>query len=359
MTDVAVLGAGAGGLASAVELAGAGHRVRLWNRNPATLSACRDGRIRHHGRLGDGTATIPVVTTDLNEVLAGADAAMVCLPALAHGALFAELAEADCRIPVVLNPAHTGGALRFREAFRRRAKCVPPVAELSTLAYVARRRPDGSVDITGRAQRLRCAVLPGGEPAYEVAAGFYPAVVRASDVLETSLSNVNLVLHPPGAVLAAAWVEATGGDFTFYVDAMTPGVTRVMKDLDAERLAVAAAFGHQLPAIAEEMSLLGTAAPEAARAGDTRTAIRDGEANRDIKAPDSLQHRYYVEDFPFAVVPFLALAAAAGVQAPTALALLAIAESLTGLDLNAAGLRAGDLGVSGLDVAGILELVRS
>ena len=78
------------------------------------------------------------------------------------------------------------------------------------------------------------------------------------DVLACDLANVNMVLHAPGAVLAAAWVEATRGDFTFYVQGMTPGVARVMRALDDERRAVARAFGHDLPSLDAEMQAIGT-----------------------------------------------------------------------------------------------------
>src|ERR1700744_3850763 len=105
-----------------------------------------------------------------------------------------------------------------------------------------------------------------------------------------------MVLHPPGAIMAAAWVEATGGDFTFYVDAMTPGVARVMKQLDDERLAVARAFGHELPNLIEEMKLLGTVEANVTDNSDFVGAIAGGEANKRIKGPDSLEYRYYKED---------------------------------------------------------------
>ena len=78
------------------------------------------------------------------------------------------------------------------------------------------------------------------------------------DVLACDLANVNMVLHVPGALLAAAWVEATRGDFTFYVQGMTPGVARVMQSLDEERRAVARAFGHDLPPLVAEMQAIGT-----------------------------------------------------------------------------------------------------
>jgi opine dehydrogenase len=381
--QIAVLGAGAGGLSCAVELTQRGHRVRLWNRNPATVAVFRSGVIGYAGVLGEGSVTVDRVTTDLAEALAGADVAVVCLPALAHDALFADLAGLGCAVPVLLNPGHTGGALHLRQVFAARGVPLPPVAELSTLTYVARRRED-LVRITGRAGRVRCGALPGGSAACAAAAELFPGVVSAvPDVLASSLANVNLVLHPPGAILGAAWVESTGGAFTFYVDAMTDGTGRVIDVLDAERRAVAAGFGHDLPSLTSEMALIGTVPPDLAGPGDTvrpvstAAAIRAGEANKSIGAPDSLAHRYYREDFPYAVRPFQVLARIAEVPTPLADALATVASALLGpgaigcgldangrgLDANgrgldANGLDADGLGIAGLDRDGLLELVR-
>jgi opine dehydrogenase len=382
VSRIAVLGAGAGGLSCAVELTQRGHRVRLWNRNPATVEAFRSGVIGYAGVLGEGSVSVEAVTTGLAEALAGAEAAMVCLPALAHDLLFAELAEAGCAIPVVLNPGHTGGALHLRQVFAACGFPLPPVAELSTLTYVARRLvvtgPEDRVRISGRAGQVRCGALPGGKAASDAAAALFPGVVAAvPDVLASSLANVNLVLHPPGAILGAAWVESTGGAFTFYVDAMTDGVGRVIDVLDAERRAVAAGFGHDLPPLTGEMALIGTVPPElagtagtagtagpagtAGTAGPagTAAAIRAGEANRSIGAPDSLAHRYYREDFPYAVRPFQALARVAGVPTPLADALATVASALLGPDGIGRGLDADGLGIAGLDLDGLLRLVRA
>ena len=190
-------------------------------------------------------------------------------------------------------------------------------------------------------------------------------------MLASSLANVNLVLHPPGALLGAAWVESTGGAFTFYVDAMTDGTGRVIDVLDAERRAVAAGFGHDLPSLTSEMALIGTVPPDLAAPGDTvrpvstAAAIRAGEANKSIGAPDSLAHRYYREDFPYAVRPFQVLARIAEVPTPLADALATVARALLGPgaigcgpDANGRGLDADGLGIAGLDRDGLLELVR-
>jgi opine dehydrogenase len=358
VSRIAVLGAGAGGRSTAIELAQAGHEVRLWNRNPRTVAALLESRaVAFRGVLGEGTEKLALVTTALDEALRGAEAVVVCLPALAHGAIFADLATARCSVPVILNPGHTGGALHARAVFSAHGTRLPPLAELSTLTYVARVQPDGIVSVTCRAGQVRCGVLPGGQHALEVAHSLFPAAVGASDVLASSLSNVNLVLHPPGAILAAAWVEAPERDFTFYVDALTPGVARVIATLDDERRAVAAGFGHDLPGLAEEMALIGTVSEEAA-AGDVGAAIRSGDANRLILAPRSLAHRYYEEDLPFALVPFAVLAAIAGVAVPTAHALLRLGGVLLDRDLFATGLDASRLGLDGLVATEVEALVR-
>lgn len=353
-----MIGAGAGGAAAVVELTLAGHEVRWWNRTPATIEPFRvAGGVRYEGVLGEGLARPAAMPARLADALAGAELAMVCLPSLAHEPIALALADAGTSCPVLLNPGHAGGALHVAELFRASGVSLPPLAELSTLTYVARKPAPDAVRVTGVARRVLAAALPGGEDALTLACELYPAARPVRDVLATSLADVNLVLHPPGAVLAAAWVEATGGDFRFYVDAMTPGVVRVLEALDRERLAVAAAYGHELDPLAAEMAAIGTAEAAAAASGDLGSAIAGGEANRSIGAPDSLDHRYYAEDFGYGLVPLLALAAAAGVATPLAAALVEVASALRGEDLRATGLDAARLGLEDLDRDGILGVV--
>jgi opine dehydrogenase len=357
VTEVAVLGAGAGGLSTAVELTLAGHKVHLWNRhNPALAPYLQDRTIPFTGVLGDATVQVEAMTTDLRECVHGADVVVVSLPALAHARLFADLAGLSCVVPIVLNPGHTGGALHARAIFQHHEEALPPIAELSTLLYVARTTSVG-VRITNRAGQVRCAGLPGAEAAIAAATALFPGLRIERDVLATSLSNVNMVLHPPGAILSAAWVEAPHQFFTFYVDALTPGVARVIEILDAERRKLAARFGHDLPSLIDEMALLGTASLDAVASRDIVAAIREGEANRTILAPDSLGHRYYEEDLPYGLVPLVTLAEFAGVAVPMARALLTVGEGLLGRDLLATGLGRRELGIEGLDYKGLMMLV--
>ncbi len=270
MTIVAIFGAGAGGAAAAVELIAAGHEVWLWSRSPDTLAPFEEaGGIAFDGLLGDGLATPQLITTDLGAAAAAAEVLMVCVPTQGHRDVARLLAQAGaCGVPLVLNPGHTGGALEVAQTFRDAGVSPPPIAEFSTLTYVARKNDPARVTVSGRAERVWVAALPGGAVALDAARALYPAARPRGDVLASGLANVNLVLHPPGAVLGAAWVEATGGDFMFYAEGVTPGVARVMQQLDDERLKVARAFGHELEPLAQEMAANGTADRAAAAAGD-------------------------------------------------------------------------------------------
>jgi opine dehydrogenase len=297
------------------------------------------------------------MTCDLGAAIAGADTILVCLPTFAHRSLAITLAQAGVMRPIVLNPGHTGGALEVSHAFRGLGAAPPPIAEFSTLTYVARKYTPGRVTITGRAKAIRLAALPGGEAAADTATALFRNAKHAPDVLACDLANVNMVLHAPGAVLGAAWVEATRGDFTFYVQGMTAGVARVMRALDDERRAVARAVGHNLPSLIEEMQAIGTVEPSVRNTDDLVAAISSGEANRNIKAPDSLQHRYYREDFGHGLLPFTVFAGIAGVDVPVAASLLRVAQTLLGFDLAAEGRTAERMGIAGLDRNGLLKLV--
>ena len=358
---VAVIGAGAGGAAAVAELTLAGHEVVLWNRSPQTLAPFIErGGVEYEGVLGEGFAKPALITAEMAAAVRGADAALVCLPTISHVPVAHALAQAGAHaLPVVLNPGHTGGALEFAAAYRAASGGpVPPTAEFHTLSYIARKYQPARVTVSGKGRFLRLGTLPGGEAAASAASALYPVSHRVPDVLNSSLANLNMVLHAPGAILGAAWVEATRGDFTFYVQGMTPGVTRVLKALDAERLAVARAFGHELPHLGAEMQMYGTVEASVKDTTDLVAAISGGKANQRIKAPDSLQHRYYLEDFGHGLVPFIALAGAARIAVPVAAALLELGVTLTGTDFRARGRTAQTMGIAGLDRDGLLRLVR-
>lgn len=353
MRTVAILGGGNGGFAAAAHLSTAGHRPQLYNRSTETIRTVQSaGAVQHSGVLGEGTATVPVVTTDIGEALDGADLIMVCLPATALTAVATQLAEyVDGSRPILLNPGGTGGALAVRETLRNAAcETVPPVAETNTLTYICRKRSDEHVHVSSLVENVRCAMLSGtgtdgAEATLDPFLDLYPSLKRVPNVLHTSLSNVNAVLHPPGIVLSAAWIEHTGGDFRFYYDAGTPAVANLMADLDEERLAIADAWGLDVEPFPELFADIGSTTGAAAENGSFLRVLRESEPNKEIRAPSSVDHRYFHEDIPFGLVPMRALGREAGVETPVIDSLITIASSVTGEDYAATGWGVADLGI--------------
>lgn len=357
--NVLVVGAGAGGMSAVAELAQAGHGVALWNRSPDTLSPILVASgVGYDGVLGKGRVHLETITTDISAAMAKAEVAIVTLPTFTHASVARTMAEAGwgSERPIILNPGHTGGALEFANVYAQHAK-TPPLAEFNTLTYVARKYSPDTVTVSGRAKGFRLAALAGGRDALDLATKLFPGARTEKDVLYTDLSNLNMVLHVPGAILAAAWVEARKGDFTFYVDGMTPGVVRVMKELDEERRRVGAAFGHTLLSVVDEMKFVGTV-DAAADSSDFVACISGGEANKKIKAPGSLTHRYYKEDFGHGLVPFIDLARIAGVDTPVANSLLQLANCVCGLDFRKDGRTAETMGLAGMSNDALLRKVR-
>ena len=89
--NVAVLGAGNGALATAADLALAGHAVWLWCRADNELAAVREGLTLHaEGR--HGRARLERATAELGEALDGAELIVAAVPATAHDDLAKRLA---------------------------------------------------------------------------------------------------------------------------------------------------------------------------------------------------------------------------------------------------------------------------
>lgn len=355
---IAVLGAGAGGCATAVELANAGHQIRLWARSPATIAPFEAERlVRHTGVFGEGAVPISWAGSDLSQAVEGVDGLIVVLPTMLHSWLGGELARVGWSGPCLLNPGHTGGGLAFRNGYIAAGCASPPIAEFSTLTYVARKSDVTTVSVTGKADMVRISSLrdPMGA-ALALGEAAYPIADRVENVIATGLMNVNLVLHAPGAILGASWVEATGGKFTFYFDGMGDCVARIMTALDQERLDVARAYGLEVPNLFKEMQSIGTIEPDADERAGLSRAIKSGTANISILAPSGFGHRYYVEDILYGLKPFVALAAAAGCEAEIARSLLTVALAFLPTT-EFAGRDAAEMGISGLSREAVLDLV--
>jgi opine dehydrogenase len=346
ISSVAVLGAGHGGLALAASLACRGHRVALWNRSPARVAqvAARCGvRLAQPGSPAT-FAPVSVATSSIAAALAAARVLLVAVPASGHADVARTCAPhlRDGQT-VLLLPGRTGGALEFRQALRR-AGCRARVllGEANTFPVAARTVGPAEAVIYGAKSEVLAAALPATRTPelIETCRPFLPMLAPARSVLHTGLGNVGAVLHPVITLLNARRIEA-GEAFDFYAEGVTPRVAAVLAAADAERLRVARAYGLTVASLRSWV-----AAAYGHHADTVQAAVVGNPSYVGIKAPNTLQHRYLLEDVPTGLIPLLELGAVAGLALPTLAGLVDLARLTLG---GQAWSRPRTLGALGLD----------
>jgi opine dehydrogenase len=351
-----VVGAGHGGLAMAGHLGTLGHPVSLYNRTDEKL----DG-VRWHGgvKLGgavSGFGPVKKATSDMREALAGADVVMVVTPSTAHRGLASMMAPwlTDGQL-VVLNPGRTGGALELRRVFRESGVSAGViVAETQTFLYASRALSRWEAHIFRIKNSVPFATLPSFwiPEALAILTGPFPQFVAGSNVLATSLENIGAVFHPALTIMNAGWIEATHGDFDYYLQGITPSVAKLLERIDAERLAVASAVGVRSMS-AREWLYLSYDSP----GKDLFDAIMNTGSYRGIKAPPGIDHRYISEDVPMSLVPLSSLGEMLGVPTPAIDMMIQLASILHSTDYRAVGRTVESLGLAGLSVKQIRQMV--
>ena len=351
-----VVGAGHGGTAMAGHLGIQGHPVHLYNRTDERLEGVRwRGGITVDGEV-QGFGPVRLATSNISEALRGAHVVMVVTPSTAHKGLAALMAPfLRPGQLVVLNPGRTGGALEIRKVFREtRVSEGVIVGETQTFLYASRATSDGRAHVYRVKNSVPFATLPSYwiPEALGILNVAFPQFVAGTNVLATSLENIGAIFHPALTLLNAGWIEATRGDFDYYLQGITPSIAKLLERMDVERLAVASALGVRSVS-AREWLYLSYDSP----GRDLHEAIGNTSGYVGIKAPTSITHRYVTEDIPMSLVPLSSLGAMLGVATPVIDIIIEFGSILHGTDYRAQGRTVESLGLSGLSVKQIRQFV--
>ena len=315
-TRYAVIGAGNGGKAMAAHLAIMGFQVNLYNRSPEHIAAIKArGGIELESKDGGphGFGELNIVTSEIEEAINETDLIMVVVPSSAHADI-ARIATPffhDGQI-VVLHPGRTCGALEFDKIIRDLG-CEADViiSEAETFIYASRSDGPAQARIFRIKDAVPLASLPGNctDQVLEAIHPAYPQYIDGINVLHTGLNNMGAIFHPALTLLNAGWIEATHGDFQFYIDGVTPSVARLLEVLDRERVTLAAALGIRAQSAMDWLLMAYTTSGE-----NLHEAIHNQPGYYGIKAPISLNHRYIFEDVPMSLVPIASMAKRYGVS---------------------------------------------
>jgi opine dehydrogenase len=333
---VAILGAGAIGPGCAALAASRGHDAVLWSPSGAGTAGIA-GTLQAEGML---QGRFPVtVAAGLAQAFAGAEVALLTVPAYALAALLPRIAAAIPRdLPLLIAPAASLAPL----AFARLRGPGAPIGAMATTPITGRRTAPDRVRIAAIRASAEMGALPG--PAAPQMAALAESLFGnrwpgVADALAAAFINTNPIAHAALALANVTRIEQreTWGQYGL----MTPAVCRLMEALCAERDALAARFGHHPPSLVE--ALHRTNGIPRGRLHDMTRAIEAGRGM--IAGPTDMATRYVTEDVPYGLAFYLALAAAIGQPMPVTTATVAVIETLWGQ-----GLRDNPL-LQGIDLA--------
>ncbi len=356
---VTVLGAGAGGLATAFDCANHGHEVRLFDfpQFPENIAAVAErGGIAAEGDIA-GAADMVYSGHDIDAALEGAELIYVVGPAYSTEP-FARAVAGKLKTgrTVVVTPSSCGGALAFKRAAGLAVDDDSvQVAETSTLHYAVRVVGPAKIRVFLKLKAGNLlAALPKAHTRkiLDLVSDVYPGMEPAAGVLQTSLQNANPIIHPAVTLANAARIELTGGDFLFYEEGVSDSVGRLIEALDDERIAIGAKLGltiHPDPVMGMRQGYM--------RENNYGAAYREAPGFRGIGAQPQLDHRYLNEDVGYGLVFMSSLARQLGVPVPAMEAVITLASVVMNRDYRAEALRTPSaLGIADRPVETLAEL---
>ena len=352
---ICIIGAGNGGSAIAGDMTLAGHSCALFEfpeyaNNIAPIIETKG--IKVSGIARTGFAEIDLATTEMHKAVKGAELIMVATVALAHERVAQELAPLlESGQTVVLWPG-SGGTLVFRKIWDDAGVGRDIyLAEAVTFPYCCRRlEGPGTVNIHRiDGPNMLLAAMPASDTAAVIEAlegTFADRVKPAVSVLEPALYNVNIIVHPVGALLNMGRIEYSNGEFFMYKEGITPSVKKVIATMDAERSALFSSFGYH-PYNYDAVFR------------DSFDMSVEQFALTSSKGPFSMQDRYVTEDIPMGATLTVSLARKAGVSTPTYDTMIHIASVVNETDYYQDGRNLENLGLADLTIEGLTSYVLS
>jgi opine dehydrogenase len=345
----------------AADLTLAGHEVRLaalpdHASNIHTAKAI--GGIYLEGKTSSGVepgmARIATITTNVAQAVDGAAVVIVVVPAFAQAGYMEALTRHAQKGQVVVFHPGKFAPLEFRRRMREAGREGDvTIGETTTMLYAAKINGPGHVRIKAVKSEVYFAAFPSIETAGALMTLYdlFPQFTPAQNILQTSLDDIGMVLHPITTLLNSSRIEQMGPYRNAFYD-ITPSVSRVMERVDEERVRIAREFGCEAPSLLETYEMI-----YGIRGKTPYEAIRGVDAYKTQMAPDSLMHRYVSEEIPYSLVPTAAIARIAGIATPGIDCIIQLGAMANGIDYWSQGRNLDSMGIHARDIPGVLQYV--
>jgi opine dehydrogenase len=326
---VSILGAGSAAYGAAAQLFVGGHDPMLWSPSGrSTVELATGAPLRAVNAIE--TSLKPRIASSVKEAVTGADVVLLAMPGNGHKmALEAAAEHLREGQPVIISSHASFGALYLSKLLPARGVRAPIIVWSTTLT-TGRKQSPTQVNVGSLRSKIDMASVPQGGIAEGHAlctALFGDRFVKREGLLAIALSNLNPQNHLGIALYNLTRMER--GEKWSQAEYVTPAVGRVMEALDAERLAIAQAFGLTVRTIKEHYAFSYHLPVASVAEMNAALHARGGGGS----GPTTLDSRYVLEDAPFGLYPTVLLGRLAGRPAPLHEAGLTMLSAAYGRDL--------------------------
>ncbi len=348
------MGAGPIGLGYAALLASRGHDPFVWSPRGSRIDPASNRLTVETTGLFSSRTSIRTIQDPAG--LAEADVLLFCVLGNGHKAVFDAIApHLHAKQTIVISSHSSLGALYLSRLLRARG-VQPAILALATTITGG-----PIVDSQVHVRMLRNEIDVAAMPVTALPEGisllrklFGDIFVPSDDLMAISLSNLNPQIHLANGLLNFTRMES--GERWDNYGGITESVGRLIEALDAERLAVAAAFGLRVRTAREHYLKSFTGLMP----GSVHEMARQVNAQRagSSPGPTSITSRYFTEDLPFGIVSTVAIARVAFVPAPLHESGLAVLSAACGRDFQSENDLLPQLDLPSLSLAQLHERAR-
>lgn len=348
----AVIGAGNAGQIVAADLVRQGYTdTALVESNADTVRAIASkGGIEVVGEVGEWFAPIPRLGVSLSEALESSEIILIATNATGYRKLLHELAPMLRKDHILVALTGYYASFALRQALESCSiKTDATMVEMMTLPFASRLVGPAQVGLRCITAELPTAVWPKrrtGE-VFEKLMSVFPMLAKAGNVLEVSLNNPNPGFHVPVALLNLGRFESDEvKKGIFYEQWASPGIKRVWRLVDEERMAVMRSLG--LTPISQDRYRQIVYGNKTMKPVPTRGEIPASSY--------SLPPRFFDEDVPFGLCPISTFGRASGTPTRTVDLLIDLASLVKGQDYGKTGFSAEHLGIQGRSVEEVIRI---
>jgi opine dehydrogenase len=348
---IAILGAGAIGFASAAMLSSYGHTPVLWSPSGQRTAKLAQGMTLKASGALTGEWQVATAAT-MAHAVDGADVVLLAIDANGHRTVM-EAAAAHLRDGQVfaIGAAHAMTGLYLSRALRARGVKLPIVSWNTSLGTA---HQDDFENVTIRSVRpaIEASVIGDADFGLGICReAFGDRFRQRSNALEIALlANSNPVFHVPVALLNLTRIEQREVWATYHQT--TPAVGNLIEAIDAERIAIGAAYGATIHSVNEHFHR-SFKVPQASMT-EMNQALH--AAGRGPKGATSTAHRHLRQDIPYGLVFASEIAKIASVASPIHDATIALASASLGHDFGGEAPLAGLFGGRPVSKSDLLAL---